>query len=72
MPNDGSRGIERWEMEVAKKLVREFKNSSRVLANEPFEDLLQECLLCWIDVRRTFKPGTEGPPLAYMAKVLRN
>ena len=72
MASDGSRGFERWEMEVATRLVREFKRNSRSLANDEAEDLVQECLLRWFEVRRRFTPASDGPPLAYMARVLRN
>jgi len=33
---------------------------------------LQECLAHWIEVRRKLDPDPEGPPVAYMARVLRN
>ena len=57
---------------MATRLVREFKRNSRSLANDEAEDLVQECLLRWFEVRRRFTPASDGPPLAYMARVLRN
>lgn len=72
MASDGSRTFQRWEIEVATKLVREFKRTSRSLVHEEAEDLLQECLMRWFEVRQRLTPNDDGPPLAYMARVLRN
>lgn len=72
MASDGSHAFERWEIEVATKLVREFKRTSRSLVHDDFEDLLQECLMRWFEVRQRLTPQADGPPLAYMARVLRN
>ena len=64
--------LQRWEIAVAKKLVGEFRRRSRSLAREEFEDLLQECLAHWLEVRRKLAPDPDGPPIAYMARVIRN
>ena len=64
--------LQRWEIAVAKKLVGEFRRRSRSLAREEFEDLLQECLVHWLEVRRKLAPDPDGPPIAYMARVIRN
>lgn len=64
--------LQRWEIAVAKKLVGEFRRRSRSLAREEFDDLLQECLAHWLEVRRKLDPDPEGPPIAYMARVIRN
>lgn len=72
MSEDGSRGFDTWEMEVATKVVRAFKRKSRSLQHDDVEDLLQECLLHWFQVRGRATPGPEGPPRAYMGRVLRN
>ncbi|MBI2800228.1 MAG: sigma-70 family RNA polymerase sigma factor [Gammaproteobacteria bacterium] len=55
-----------------KKIVGEFRRRFRRLAREDFEDLEQECLLHWIQVRRGLTPVGDGPPVAYMSQVLRN
>ncbi len=65
-------GLQQWEIAVAKKLVGEFRRRSRRLEREEFDDLLQECLAHWIEVRARLTAGPEGPPIAYMARVLRN
>ena len=64
--------LQQWEIAVAKKLVGEFRRRSRRLEREEFDDLLQECLTHWIEVRRKLAPDPEGPPVAYMARVVRN
>jgi len=64
--------LQRWEIAVAKKLVGEFRRRSRRLEREEFDDLLQECLTHWIEVRGKLAPNPDGPPVAYMARVVRN
>lgn len=68
---DGA-GLEQWEIAVTKKIVAECRRRFRILAREEFEDLQQECLLHWIQVRRGLVPTGDGPPVAYMSQVLRN
>jgi RNA polymerase sigma factor (sigma-70 family) len=65
-------GLQQWEIAVAKKLVGEFRRRSRSLEREEFDDLMQDCLTHWIEVRARLKPSADGPPIAYMARVLRN
>jgi RNA polymerase sigma-70 factor (ECF subfamily) len=68
---DGA-GLEQWEIAVTKKIIAECRRRFRILAREEFEDLQQECLLHWIQVRRGLVPVGDGPPVAYMSQVLRN
>ena len=68
---DGA-GLEQWEIAVTTKIVSEFRRRFRSLAREDFDDLQQECLLHWIQVRGRLVPVGEGPPVAYMSQVLRN
>jgi RNA polymerase sigma factor (sigma-70 family) len=65
-------GLDKWEIAVAKKLVGEFRRRSRILARGEFDDLVQDCLLHWIGVRRRIGPDPDNPPVGYMAQVLRN
>lgn len=65
-------GIQQWEIAVAKKLVGEFRRRSRRLEREEFDDLLQDCLTHWVEVRARLTPSADDPPIAYMARVLRN
>lgn len=68
---DGA-GLEQWEIAVTKKTVGEFRRRFRSLAREDFDDLQQECLVHWIEVRKKLAPIGDAPPVAYMAQVLRN
>jgi len=65
-------GLDKWEIAVAKKLVGEFRRRSRILARDEFDDLVQDCLLHWIGVRRRIAPDPDNPSVGYMAQVLRN
>lgn len=65
-------GIQQWEIAVARKLVGEFRRRSRRLEREEFDDLLQDCLTHWVEVRARLTPSADDPPIAYMARVLRN
>lgn len=65
-------GLDKWELAVTKKLVGEYRRRSRILARYEFDDLVQDCLLHWIGVRRTLVRDPDNPPVGYMAQVLRN
>jgi RNA polymerase sigma factor (sigma-70 family) len=65
-------GLDNWEIAVVKKLVSEFRRRSRILGRHEFDDLVQDCLLHWIAVRRKLAPDPDNPPVGYMAQVLRN
>ena len=65
-------GLDKWEIAVAKKLVGEFRRRSRILGRDDFDDLVQDCLLHWIGVRRRVAPDPDNPPVGYMAQVLRH
>ena len=65
-------GLYKWEIAVTKKLVGEFRRRSRILWREDFDDLVQDCLLHWIGVRRKMALDPDNPPVGYMAQVLRN
>jgi len=65
-------GLDKWELAVTHKLVGEFRRRSRILWREDFDDLVQDCLLHWIAVRRRLALDPDNPPVGYMAQVLRN
>ena len=65
-------GLFKWEIAVTKKLVGEFRRRSRILWREDFDDLVQDCLLHWIGVRKKLAQDPDNPPVGYMAQVLRN
>ena len=66
------RGLHAWEIAVIKKLVGEFRRQSRSMHREEFDDLVQECLLHWLNVRERVAVESGGPPIGYMARVIRN
>ncbi|MCA3106013.1 MAG: sigma-70 family RNA polymerase sigma factor [Rhodocyclaceae bacterium] len=73
MASRGEQGLARWEIATAKKVVAECRRAHRILEHEPFEDLLQECLVHWLGVRSRVPEATgSAPPAAYMATVIRN
>jgi RNA polymerase sigma factor (sigma-70 family) len=65
-------GIQQWEIAVTKKLVGEYRRRSRSLTRAEFDDLMQDCLAHWVSVRRRLPPDPDAPPVAYMARVIRN
>ncbi len=64
--------FEGWEIAIAKKLVSNFRSTSKTLAREEFDDLLQECLFHWHQVRDDVDPERETSRRASMARVIRN
>lgn len=62
-----------WEIAVAKNLILKYERTYRCLKRvHEFEDLLQECLLHWWEVRETYD-GTLGASYqTYMGRVVRN
>ena len=72
MKHKNGEDLQKWEIAVAKKLIGEFRRQSRSLARDDFDDLLQECLMHWLEVRQRLSPNPGGPPIAYLARVMRN
>lgn len=64
--------FENWEIALAKKLISEFQRRWKYLRKEDFEDLLQECLIHWLEVREEYDAKREATRKTFMAKVLRN
>jgi len=65
-------GLHGWEVAVTKKLVGEFRRRSRSLYREEFDDLMQECLIHWLEVRQQIMIDPGASPIAYMSRVVRN
>jgi RNA polymerase sigma-70 factor (ECF subfamily) len=66
------KGLQTWEIAVTKKLVAEFRRRSPSLIREEFEDLVQECLMHWLEASTHAIPDPDGPPIAYLSRVVRN
>lgn len=67
------RGLfEGWEIAVTKKLVNDYRKKWKCLEREGFDDLLQECLMHWLDVRDGYDSSREASKKTFMAKIIRN
>lgn len=71
MSQDYGRIFKDWEIAITKKLISEFKKQWACLKLEEFDDLLQECLSHWYQVREKFDPTRKASIKTYMAKVIR-
>ncbi len=64
--------FEDWEIAVAKKLINGFQREWEYLEREGFDNLLQECLIHWMEVRNKYDPNREASRKTFMAKIIRN
>lgn len=64
--------FESWELAVAKKVINDYRKERKCLEREGFDDLLQECLIHWLDVRDQYDPNRGASKKTYMAEVVRN
>jgi len=64
--------FERWELAITRKLIGEFRARWRSLEQDEFEELMQECLVHWLSVRRELDPTRGAVRSAFMATVVRN
>ncbi len=64
--------FEDWEIALAKGVVSDFCGVGKCFHEGDFEDLLQECLIHWWEVRNKYNPHRKASPKTYMRKVLRS
>jgi len=64
--------FESWELGVAKKVISDYRREHKNLEREGFDDLLQECLIHWLDVRDQYDPARGASKKTYMAEVIGN
>ncbi|HPM42962.1 MAG TPA: sigma-70 family RNA polymerase sigma factor [Candidatus Omnitrophota bacterium] len=64
--------FESWEIAVAKKVINDYRKDHTYLAREGLDDLLQECLMRWLDVRDRYDTKRGASKRTYMAEVVRN
>ena len=62
--------FESWELGVAKRVINDYRREHRNLAREGFDDLLQECLIHWLDVRDQYDPSRGASKKTYMADIV--
>ena len=63
--------FEGWELAVAKRVINNYRREQKCLGHESFEDLLQECLIHWLDVRDKHDPS-RGSIKTFMAETVGN
>ncbi len=61
--------FESWELAVAKRVINDYRKKQKYLEYEDFDDLLQECLIHWLEVRDKHDPG-RGSKKTFMAEVV--
>lgn len=64
--------FENWEIGVARKLINDYRRKWKCLEREDFDDLLQECLMHWLEVRSEYNPSREASKKTFMARIIRN
>lgn len=64
--------FEGWEIAVAKKLIHDYRESWKCLKRDDFDDLLQECLMRWLEVRDTYEQDRKASEKTFMARIVRN
>ena len=64
--------FESWEIAVAKKVINDYRREHKYLAREGLDDLLQECLIRWLEVRDRYDPKRGASKKTYMAEVIRS
>jgi len=61
-----------WEVAIAKSLVNEFQSKWKLLEQEGFDDLLQECLTHWYFIKDKYDPNREASCKTFMSRVVKN
>ena len=64
--------FESWEIAVAKKVINDYRKRYKLLERDGFDDLLQGCLMHWLDVRDQYDPKRGASRKTYMAEVVGN
>jgi RNA polymerase sigma-70 factor (ECF subfamily) len=64
--------FESWELAIAKRVIGDYRKEWKCLEREGFDDLLQECLMHWLDVRDSYDAGRDASRQTFMAKVIKN
>ncbi|MDD5422577.1 MAG: sigma-70 family RNA polymerase sigma factor [Candidatus Omnitrophica bacterium] len=62
--------FEDWELALVKKVINDYRKERKYLKREGFDDLLQECLMRWLEVRDRYDPARGASRKTYMAEVV--
>jgi len=64
--------FQEWEIAVIKKSIDESRKKWKCLAQDAYDDLLQECVTYWYFSRGGYVPGREASRKTYLGRVIRN
>lgn len=64
--------IKSWEVAVAKNQVHQYRLKWTILQAEGFEDLVQECLIYWVQERSKYDPDKGASEKTFMFEVITN
>lgn len=62
--------FEDWELALVRKVINDYRKERKYLKREGFDDLLQECLMRWLEVRDRYDPARGASRKTYMAEVI--
>lgn len=72
MAFDKRKNVHQWEMSVVRKVVHRHRRRARSLMRDDVDDLCQECMVHWLEVRNRVRPQPGRPPAAFLARIVRN
>ena len=64
--------FEGWELAITKRLIDDYRKEWKCLEREGFDDLLQECLMHWLEVRDGYDSSRNTSRQTFMATIIRN
>ncbi len=62
--------FEDWEIGVAKNVIERFRKEWRCIEQEDFDDLMQECLTCWLFAKDNFDASAGANFRTFMSRVI--
>lgn len=62
--------FEDWEIGVAKNVIERFRKEWRCIEQEDFDDLMQECLTCWLFAKDNFDSSAGANFRTFMSRVI--
>lgn len=64
--------FEGWEIAVTKRLINDYRKKWKCLEREDADDLMQECLMRWFEVRDTYDADREASKKTFLSRIVRN
>lgn len=62
--------IEEWEIAIAKRRVKNCRDRWDILKAEGFDDLVQDCLIYWLEQKAKYDPSRGASQKTFMARVI--